>query len=133
MPRVSIWLVRAALLHLLSGSLLGGFYLASKAVGRPLWVAGYRPAHVEQMLMGWMVQLVIGVAYWILPSRSDRTVSHVGLMWAVLALLNGGVLLAAAGPTLPGRCAETLAVALFAWHAWSRQRPFRPTTRQLVL
>ncbi len=140
MPRVSVWLIRASLFHLLSGAYLGAAYLSFKGTGWPVWAASHRPVHVEQMLMGWMVQLVIGVAFWILPSRAKAPpVSPGHLMWLVFALLNGGVVLASFGdPSRPalellGRCAETAAVALFAVLAWNRQRPYSPAARKLVL
>jgi len=139
-PRVSVWLIRASLLHLLTGAYLGAAYLVFKGEGRPLWAASHRAVHVEQMLMGWMVQLVIGVAYWILPSRTRvPPVSPERLMWLVFGLLNGGVVLAMfSDPSRPavefaGRCAETAAVGLFAVLAWNRQRPYTPAARKLVL
>ena len=140
MPRVSVWLIRAALLHLLTGAYLGAAYLSFKGTGWPLWAASHRQVHVEQMLMGWMVQLVIGVAFWILPSRTKSPpVSPERLMWLVFALLNGGIVLAMfADPSRPllelsGRVAETAAVGLFALLAWNRQRPYTPAARKLVL
>ncbi|MFI5207334.1 MAG: hypothetical protein ACHQU8_09550 [Gemmatimonadales bacterium] len=140
MPRVSVWLIRISLLHLLTGAYLGAAYLSFKGTGWPAWAASHRPVHVEQMLMGWMVQLVIGVAFWILPSRTKAPpVAPERLMWLVLVLLNGGVVLASfANPSRPaaelmGRCAETAAVALFAVLAWNRQRPYTPAARKLVL
>jgi cbb3-type cytochrome oxidase subunit 1 len=139
-PRVSVWLIRVALLHLLSGAYLGAAYLTFKGTGWPAWAASHRPVHVEQMLMGWMVQLVIGVAFWILPSRTKAPpASPARLMWLVFVLLNGGVVLASfSDPSRPavellGRCAETGAVALFAVLAWNRQRPYTPAARKLVL
>ncbi|MFI5279094.1 MAG: hypothetical protein ACHQU1_01255 [Gemmatimonadales bacterium] len=140
MPRVSVWLIRASLLHLLTGAYLGAAYLSFKGTGWPLWAASHRPVHVEQMLMGWMVQLVIGVAYWILPSRTNAPpVSPERLMWLVFVLLNAGIVLAMlADPSRPmlelvGRSSETAAVALFAALAWNRQRPYTPAARKLVL
>ncbi len=141
-PRVSVWLIRTACVHLLSGAALGAMYLSLKAVGWPVFAASHRPVHVEQMLMGWLVQLVIGVAYWILPRPAGQDPGgRGGVIWAVYGLLNGGLLVAALGgdPALPawlvpvGRVAETAAVALFALHAWNRQRPYRAAARKLIL
>lgn len=142
MPRVSAWLIRIALLHFLSGAILGASYLSFKALGAPVFAVSHRPVHVEQMLVGWMVQLVIGVGYWILPrTASHGTAPHAALMWAVFALLNGGLLLAALGgdPRLPGglvlagRVAESAAVGLFAAHAWTRQRAYRDASRRVLV
>ena len=142
MPRVSVWLIRAALLHLLSGSLLGASYLTWKAVGWPLFGPTHREVHVEQVLVGWMVQLVIGVAFNILPRTASYDPERDGrLMWVVFVLLNAGVLAAGLGgdPVFPrwlvpvGRVAETVAVVLFVLHAWNRQRPYRAGSRAVLV
>lgn len=142
MPRVSVWLIRASMLHLLSGALLGAAYLGFKATGAPLFALTHRPVHVEQMLIGWMVQLVIGVGFWILPRTDPAAMATAGRrMWLVLVLLNLGVLAAALGgdPRLPdvipvaGRAAEAVAVGLFASHAWHRQRAYRDGARLQIL
>lgn len=142
MPRVSVWLIRAALLHLVSGALLGVAYLLLKATGVPAFAATHRPVHVEQMLIGWLVQLVIGSGFWILPRTDAADMARAApRMWLVFWLLNLGVLAAALGydPRLPsllapaGRLAEAAAVLLFAQHAWWRQRAYRATARTQIL
>ena len=142
MPRASAWLIRLSLLHLLSGAILGAAYLSFKATGVPAFVATHRAVHVEQMLAGWMIQLVIGVAWWILPRPAEpERAPRAATMWLVGVLLNGGVLVTALGPSprLPellvpaGRVAEGLAVAIFALHAWHRQRPYRQAARRLIV
>lgn len=133
MPRLSVWMVRSALLHLLLGFTLGALLLAHR--GLPLHPAmpRLRPAHAELLLVGWTVQLAMGVAFWILPrfrpgpERGDERPA-----WAAWALLNLGVLTAALGAALfgsgpavaLGRTAEALAAAAFARHAWPRVKPF---------
>lgn len=142
MPRVSVWLIRAALLQLLSGALLGASYLVWKAEGWPPFAPTHREVHVEQVLVGWMVQLVMGVAFSILPRTEHYDPKRDGrLMWVVFVLINLGVLAAGLGgdPLFPrwlalaGRGAETLAVALFARHAWNRQRPYRAGSRAVLV
>lgn len=87
------------------------------------------PAHIELLLFGWMVQLVLGVAYWILPRlifgppRGNERV-----LWMVYGVLNVGVLLVALGQTLLwpgailllGRGCEVAAVIGFVSQAWPR-------------
>ncbi len=142
MPRISVWLIRASLVHLLAGALLGAAYLAFKAVGWPPSAASGLPAHQEALLVGWMVQLVIGVAFYILPRPPGTDLGEAGrLMWLVFWLLNLGVLVAALGgdPALPswlvlvGRLAESAAVVLFARHAWFRQRAYRAGARTALV
>ena len=133
MPRLTIWMVRTALLHLLLGFLVGALLLANRGVPLHPAIPRLRPAHAELLLIGWTVQLAMGVAFWILPrfrpgpERGDERPA-----WAAWALLNLGVLTAAAGAALLdsgaavaiGRGAEALAAAAFARHAWPRVKPF---------
>lgn len=142
MPRVSVWFIRASLLHLLSGAALGAAYLAWKAYEWFPFAVSLRQVHVEQMLVGWLVQLVVGVAFWILPRPEGRDPgAYSGQMWVIFGLLNAGVLAAALGSSaalpdalgLAGRAAEAAAAALFLIHAWHRQRPYRTATRQLLV
>ena len=91
----------------------------------PPWLWLLRPAHVEGLLFGFMVQFVMGVGYWMLP-RAPARVGTRGMAGA-LTLLNAGVLLACAGAWMPvaavaGRGGEAAAVALFAAHVWPRVR-----------
>ncbi|NOZ73444.1 MAG: hypothetical protein GXP38_16340 [Chloroflexi bacterium] len=72
MPRLSTWFVRASLIYLALGVTLGGLLLAEKGIPfyPALWIA--LPVHMEFLLIGWMVQLAMGMAYWILPLPGDR-------------------------------------------------------------
>ena len=142
MPRVSKWLIRASLIHFVSGALLGVAYMWFKVTGWPLFAVSHRPVHIEQMLMGWLVQLVIGVAYWILPAAEPAGLRRRdGVMWVVFLLLNVGVVISAFGGdpnfpdwiAVPGRLAETLAVLLFGAHAWNRQRAYSPAARKVIV
>lgn len=132
MPRLSVWFIRTALLYLGFGFSWGALILFQK--GAPLDAALWRllPMHIEFVLIGWTLQLAIGVAYWILP-RFARGPSRGGEapVRAAYVLLNVGVLLAGlgqwlgapAGVPFVGRLAELLAVLLFARHAWPRIKP----------
>ena len=131
MPKASVWLIRMALLHLIIGALLGAAYLSFKADGGMAWVATHRDVHIELMLVGWMIQLVIGVAYFILPRPGAAPLTG-PLIWSVLLLINGGVVLVGLGYQLPGRLAETAAAGLFVLHAWNRQRAYTAVRRRLV-
>ena len=131
MPLVSVWFVRAALLYLGAGFTLGALLLVNKGSGFAPGLWRWLPVHFELLLIGWFVQLVMGVAYWIFPrfgmTRAAR--GRESLAWLALALLNGGVGLASVGllserPSLvvAGRVAEVLAAATMAMNVWSRTR-----------
>jgi hypothetical protein len=130
MPRLSRLFLRAALVSLAAGYGLGALVLAAKGLGGPAWAWRLLPWHMELLLVGWSVQLAMGVAFWILPrfqySRGDPRPA-----WAALGLLNAGALLIGVGaalgapPWLPwaGRGLEAAAVLAFARHAWARVKP----------
>ena len=132
MIRLSVWPVRTAFLYLGVGFFIGALMLFEK--GAPIDPAFLRllPMHVEFVLFGWILQLAMGVAFWILPrfSREPRYGSQ-RLGWIAYLLLNIGVLSAGVGqwlnapPIIPllGRIAEALAVVFFALHAWPRVKP----------
>ena len=82
-------------------------------------------------LFGWMVQLALGVAFWILPRfpqgppRGNET-----LIWLSFALLNLGIACVVAGTVLvipgfsvAGRTIEFGGVLAFAVGSWRRVRP----------
>ena len=90
------------------------------------------PMHIEFVLVGWTMQLAMGVGFWILPrfihgaARGDER-----LVWLAYLVLNAGVLTVGIGAWLEvprvillvGRSAELLAALLFALHAWPRVKP----------
>lgn len=132
MPRLSVWLVRSALIYLALGFTFGALMLFEKGV--PVYPPLLRllPAHIEFVLFGWTVQLAMGVAFWILPrfeggaSRGDERPA-----WLAFLLLNTGVWLTGMGAVLDlapallllGRIAEAAAAAAFVVHAWPRIKP----------
>jgi hypothetical protein len=132
-PRLSVWFVRASLVYLLAGFTLGTLMLVLKAVARHGEMARFLVPHLEFLLVGAIVQLTMGVAFWILP-RFEGGVSRgaVGYAWLAFVLLNAGVILAGVGALTPvrdvahptGRVAEAAAAIAFGLHAWRRvKRP----------
>ena len=129
MPRLSRWIIRTALLYLWVGITIGALLLAHKGVPLHPALWGWLPVHIEFMLVGWVVQLVMGVAFWLLPrywTKPHRPRARLVLL-AYLAL-NAGIWLAAVYDLgwgerpflLTGRILETSAVLRFAIHAWNR-------------
>ncbi len=129
MPRFSRWIIRAAFIYLLLGFTVGALLLTHKGVPLHPALWGWLPAHIEFLLVGWVVQLTMGVAFWILPRYWEKP-ARPKARYAQVAfgLLNLGIWLVVAGTTFgggrwvlfAGRVAEAVAVALFAGHAWQR-------------
>ena len=131
MPRLSVLMIRTALLHLGIGFLLGGLLLVNKGV--PFEGAIWRllPIHVEMLLFGWMLQLAMGVAFWIAPRFSQAPrYGRVALAKAAFILLNAGVGLVVAGlwagslsAQLGGRICLLIAACCFFVHIVPRIKP----------
>jgi heme/copper-type cytochrome/quinol oxidase subunit 1 len=139
MPRLSCWFIRVALLYLGIGVLVGGLILSAKGYPAVLsWFWLLLPAHIEMLIVGWLIQLTLGMAYWILPrldGRGDR--GRPALAWASFGILN----VAVAGTTtllvirafvpsgrvdlllVPMALLHPMALAAFVGHAWPRVRP----------
>jgi hypothetical protein len=128
MPKLSALFVRMALVHLWLGISFGALLLANKGFPFAPWVWTLLPAHMEILLLGWLVQFGMGIAFWILPrfsngaARGDERWSQ-----AALVLLNLGILMSIApgflslpGLAVLGRCAEFLAVLTFVIGNWRR-------------
>jgi hypothetical protein len=131
MPRLGQWFIRTALIYLVAGASLGAVMLALSALGRYGAMARLFTPHVEFLLIGWTVQLTMGVAFWILPRFEGGTSrGAVGYAWVAFVSVNAGIIVAALGPLLGGgefarllgRGAEGAAAVAFAVHAWRRVR-----------
>jgi heme/copper-type cytochrome/quinol oxidase subunit 1 len=131
MPRLSVYFIRASLLYLLFGFTLGGLLLANKGflISPVVWTL--LPLHIEFDLMGWMVQLAMGVAFWILPRFSKRPLrGNERLSWLSFLLINSGILVVASETIFElkwliftGRAIEALSLVLFAAGNWRRIKP----------
>ena len=128
MPRLSVYFVRASLLYLLISFSIGGLMLANKGMMISPMIWSLLPLHMEFAFIGWMIQLALGVAFWILPRfrrgapRGDERWS-----WLALVLVNAGILLVlldmlfdGQGFALAGRGAEFLGLISFAIGNWRR-------------
>lgn len=138
MPRLTVWMVRAALLHLAVGFLVGGLLLWEKGVGGIPWVWRLRAFHIHLLTLGWIPQLAMGVAFWMLPrfttQQNGKTVQVRGRerwAWAALVFINLATVCAVAG-VFELRIAPVLAMVLmiaaalcFAIHAFPRVKAFR--------
>lgn len=138
MPTVSRWFLRASLLYMLAALILGIVTAAGAAVESAVpWLSVLTPVQVHLWTVGWLTQLIFGVAHWLFPKHSsEHPRGHVWLMWVAFAGINGGLLLrVVAEPLATGAAAGAVGAALvgaaglqwlggtaFAVHAWTRVR-----------
>ncbi len=119
------------MLYLLAGFTLGALMLAQDGVPFDPSILTTLPIHMEFLLVGWLVQLAMGVAFWIFPRFGlglPRSRGNERLIWAAFWLLNAGLCVFALELWLPiaaliGRAAEAAAVIIYAIGTWRRVKP----------
>ena len=131
MPRLSVWFVRCSLVYLLLGLTLGALMLANKGIPFAPRAWNLLGPHIEFLLLGWMLQLAMGVAFWILPrlgSGSPRGKEL--LIYSAFVLLNLGIWIGAlrlylepSWLTVTCRVLEASSVLLFVLGSWRRIKP----------
>jgi heme/copper-type cytochrome/quinol oxidase subunit 1 len=92
-PRVSQWFIRTAMMYFLVALVLGAAMQTTLAGRLPLFRALWL-TYIHLLVVGWLTQLIFGVAYWMFPRYSaERPRGSERLGWATFALLNLGLLL----------------------------------------
>lgn len=117
--------LRSSLIWLVIGTALGAL-MASHA--RLLWM---RPAHLHALLLGFVMMMIAGVAYHIIPRFSLATLHSTRLAAWHLVIANTGLVLLVGGFLLRGRnvsfspqvlaAGGVLSLAgawMFAWNIW---------------
>lgn len=125
MPRISRTFILTGLLYLMAAMVVGVATVTTPSLPYPVYV--------HLLGVGWLTQLIFGVAYWMFPGRSKTPALGERLMlWGVYLALNAGVVLRALAEPLLGRpgpwptllavsaTAQLVAVLAFATHVWRR-------------
>jgi hypothetical protein len=97
MPRLTRYFIKAAMIYLIAAFLSGIAMQEPLAARMPLFKAIW-PTYIHLLVVGWLTQLIFGVAYWMFPRysvRQPRASERLG--WAAFALLNIGLLLRVIG------------------------------------
>lgn len=132
MPKLSVYFIRAALIHLAISFGMGGLLLTQKGLPIGAWIWQLRDPHIDLMIIGWTLQLIMGVAFFALP-RFSPPASRYGasvLGWCSLILLNGGLGIAIGSESLAwtpgvlsGKLAIGAAIASYVVMIWPRVKP----------
>ncbi|MFO7845800.1 MAG: hypothetical protein R6V27_04495 [Balneolaceae bacterium] len=134
MPGPAVWMIRLSLCYLLFAVVTGAFILVHKAFPLHTAVWGVLPVHYEVAIWGWLVQFVMGTAYWIFPRfPGDSGRGPVWLAWGILTGINAGVWLLAASVfmndiAIAGRTSILLSVLAFTGLMWNRVVSYRNRT-----
>lgn len=137
MPLLTRWYVKTAIVYLVSALLLGVVLAGGSLVRLPAVLVLSAPAQIHLFVVGWLTQLIFGIAYWMFPKASaERPRGSDRLAVLTYLALNLGLLSRAAGEpwnaVQPGAAPATLLVcaALLQWlgglgfaaAAWPRVR-----------
>jgi hypothetical protein len=109
MPVTSRAFVKTSVIYLCVGAVLGALMLVDRWLPIDSRVITLRASHIELLVVGWLTQLILGVAWWLFPplkrARGGDTAQPVRrgqaqrgsepLFWATFMCLNLGVLLVA--------------------------------------
>lgn len=132
MPKLSVWMVRASLIHMGVGFLFGALILHHKGIPIYDWTWKLLNPHIELMIFGWTMQFILGIAFFVLPRFSHRESRYgpVYLGWWSFSLLNGGVILTSLAHwfaldryALSGKLLILLSVVTYAVMIWPRIKP----------
>jgi len=107
MPVTSRAFVKASIIYLCLGAIVGALMYIDRWISLGSWISYLRVSHVQMLIVGWLTQLILGVAWWLFPPlkiglRSDAPLpvrsgqSQRGsepLFWATFICLNVGILL----------------------------------------
>jgi hypothetical protein len=97
MPPLARAYVKAAFAYFVAAFVLGALMALNGWLHFGRWLNVVYLSQLHLLVVGWITQLAIGVAYWIFPrfgKGQDRPPrGSDALAWAVLITLNGGLLL----------------------------------------
>lgn len=96
MPTLTRWYIKLGMLYLIFGiGLMVILSLQPMAGWSPNWQL-FRPVYLHFLFIGWVTQLIIGVAHWMFPKYTKNNPRGNELYgWVVLILLNIGLILRA--------------------------------------
>ncbi len=140
MPTVTRWFVKLSLIYLVLALVVGLGLVMQRVVGGPDWLALLSPAYFHLFMVGWVTQLIFGVAHWMFPNYSKEAPrGREELIWAALIALNTGLVLRVLAEPLAVRevggfwgivlvvsaTLQWVGVVLFSINTWPRVRPRR--------
>ena len=144
MPPIARAYIRAAFAYFVAAFVIGALMALDRWLNVSRWLKVVYLSQLHLLVVGWLTQLAIGVAYWMFPrflkEQNTQPRGSDRLAWAALICLNAGLLLRfifepfyLMGPStwlavlvaLAG-VLQALAVILFAVLVWGRIRAMEP-------
>ena len=92
MPPLTRWFLKSGLLYFVAALLVGVLLAAQAVFPLPAAVAALGPVYFHLLMVGWVTQLIFGIAFWMFPKFSaERPRGSEGLGWTTFWLLNVGL------------------------------------------
>jgi len=94
MPLLTRLFIKSGLTYFIAALVTGLLLVARPLLALPPIVAGLSPVYFHLLMVGWVTQLILGVAHWMFPKYSrEEPRGHLWLAWTTFVLLNTGLLL----------------------------------------
>jgi cbb3-type cytochrome oxidase subunit 1 len=101
MPTLTRYFIKIAMVYLALALVTALALSAQSPLNLPSEIAVLRPVYFHLFMLGWVTELIFGVAYWMFPKFSkERPRRSETLGWAVFILLNVGLVLRVIGEPL---------------------------------
>lgn len=132
MPDAARYLIKTSLVWLALALALSAASAVAPHPTGPWPGAAVYPSALHLLTVGWLTQLIFGVAFWLFPRWSkERPHGPAWVMWGVYTLLNGGLLLRLVSepyPAMAGRgwmlatsaVVQAVAGVAYALYIWNR-------------
>jgi hypothetical protein len=69
--RYQRWMIKTSLIYLFLGVLIGLLTFLSSRLPELAWISSWRTVHVHLILVGSVIQIIMGVALWMFPRRKE--------------------------------------------------------------
>lgn len=98
MPTLSRWFIKIGMVYFVIGLSMGAVMLLQPALDWSPRLQLLRPVYLHFLFIGWVTQIIMGVGYWMFPKYTkEKPRGNERLGWAVLILLNVGLILRSIG------------------------------------
>jgi hypothetical protein len=135
LPPLIRWYLKAALLYLVAALAVGTALAGESIFNIPAYTRLLMPVYLHLFIVGWITQLIFGIALWMFPKQSvEKPRGNENLAWLIFILLNSGLLMRAVAEPMDSistaafwawllvisAILQWLAGIAFAFQAWQR-------------
>lgn len=101
MPTLSRYFIKTGLFYFVGGLLISLIMFAQPIFDLNPMILTLRPVYIHWLTIGWLTQLIMGVAYWMFPKYSrEQPRGNEIIGWSSYIFLNIGLILRSIGEPL---------------------------------